>query len=46
MQVGYQSGDMEEDGIPELGGPSPRTEAAAILDELGGVGALLRFPMA
>ncbi|MCC6315014.1 MAG: hypothetical protein IT337_13500 [Thermomicrobiales bacterium] len=29
--------------IPRAGGPLPRTEAAIILDEMGGVGALLRF---
>jgi hypothetical protein len=38
--------DMEEDGIPEPRNPSSRTEAAAILDEIGGVGAQLRFAMA
>lgn len=35
-------GDRE---IPEVGSPPPRTAVAAALDELGGVGALLRFTL-
>lgn len=35
-----------EEGIPQPGSPFPRTEAAAVVDELGGVGALLRFAIA
>jgi hypothetical protein len=32
-----------EDGLPKAGEPLPRAEAAQQLDDLGGVGALLRF---
>jgi hypothetical protein len=32
-----------DDAIPEAGSPPPRTEAAQLLDVLGGVGATLRF---
>jgi peptide subunit release factor 1 (eRF1) len=35
----------DEAGIPEPGSPVPRSEAATMLDELGGVGALLRFTL-
>ena len=38
--------DTGEEGIPQPGSSPPRTEAAAVLDELGGVGALLRFALA
>jgi hypothetical protein len=38
--------DTGADGIPQAGSASPRTEAATVLDELGGVGALLRFAIA
>ena len=37
--------ETAENGIPRSGTPLPRTEAATILDELGGVGALLRFSL-
>jgi hypothetical protein len=36
----------EESIIPAAGSPPPRSEAATILDDLGGVGALLRFTVA
>lgn len=36
-------GSAAEGEIPEAGSAPPRTEAALALDELGGVGALLRF---
>lgn len=35
--------DIEGDDVPDAGMPLPRTEAARILDELGGVAAVLRF---
>ena len=38
--------DTGAEGIPQPGSPPPRTEAATVLDELGGVGALLRFAIA
>jgi hypothetical protein len=37
--------DTDESVIPEPGSPAPRTEAATVLDELGSVGALLRFAL-
>jgi peptide subunit release factor 1 (eRF1) len=37
--------DTDENVIPEPGTPASRTEAAAVLDELGGVGVLLRFAL-
>ncbi len=36
-------GDADEWDLPEPGSPQPRTPAAAWLDAVGGVGALLRF---
>jgi len=38
--------DSENSGIPQPGTPPPRAEAAAVLDTIGGVGALLRFTLA
>jgi peptide subunit release factor 1 (eRF1) len=35
--------EAEEPAIPKAGTPPPRSEAAALLDPFGGVGALLRF---
>lgn len=35
--------ETTEDAIPPAGSPPPRSEAAAVLDEFGGVGALLRY---
>jgi peptide subunit release factor 1 (eRF1) len=37
--------DTDESVIPQPGSPAPRTAAAMVLDELGGVGALLRFAL-
>jgi hypothetical protein len=37
------AGEGEEPAVPQAGTRPPRSEAAALLDQLGGVGALLRF---
>ena len=42
--LGYAA-DTAEDGIPQPGSAPPRSEAAAVMDEFGGVGALLRFTL-
>jgi len=43
IRTGVPAG--EADAIPAADTPPPRTEAARALDELGGVGAVLRFTM-
>ena len=38
-------GQEEQENIPDADAPSPRSEAARSLDELGGIGAILRYAL-
>ena len=38
-------GEEEQEQIPDADEPTPRSEAARALDELGGIGAILRYAL-
>ena len=38
-------GEEEQEHIPDADDPTPRSEAARSLDEMGGIGAVLRFAL-